>query len=641
MKRGIVLLMAALVLALSGCSGGSAGITDSAYAAQPAASVAEELSTSVSQLGTTEEASAPETTATTFTPAPVEYDSDDLEPAVAGPDASTIVLAGDAISFEGDGATVDGSVVTITSAGTYSISGTLNDGQIIVDTQDEETVYLVLDGVDITCSTSAPIYVSNAEKTVITLADGTENTVTDGASYVLDDAESDEPNAAVFSKDDLTINGGGSLTVNANYNNGITSKDDLKITGGIITVNAVNDGIKGRDSIAVLDGTITVNAGGDGLQSSNDEDAEKGTISIEDGTFEITAGLDGIQAETSLLIEGGELTIVTGGGSIDSGGGSAWGGPGMEGNPNTITESAKGLKAGVYLSITGGTFQIDSLDDAIHSNDTIEIRGGNILLASGDDGIHADTALTISGGDLNITRSYEGLESAAITISDGTMHLTASDDGINGSSGNGDAAAWAQPMRGQGPGGFESGDNTLTINGGTIYVDANGDGIDVNGPIEMTAGTVIVNGPTNDGNGALDYLGTFDISGGYLVAVGSAGMAEAPSTTSTQYSVMYNFTSTQAAGTMVHVEAESGEDVLTFVPTKQYQSVVLSSPELENDTTYVVYSGGSSSGTASDGLYAGGSYSGGSQVASLTITSMVTGAGISGGGFRGGPGVRP
>ena len=645
MKKRIILLMVTLGLALSACSSGGVEFTDSVYAAELAVATAEETSTVASALQTAEEistaASTQQTAETALTPVSVEYDSDDLEPRASTSDASYIELAGDSITSDAEDAMVDGSVVTITSAGTYRISGTLDDGQIIVDTQDEETVYLILDGVDITSSTSAPIYVRNAEKTVITLVDGSENTITDGDSYVLEDADSDEPNAAVFSKDDLTINGGGSLTVNAHYNNGIVSKDDLKITGGTIIVYAVNDGIKGRDSIAVLDGTITVNAGGDGLQSNNDEDAEKGYVSIEGGTLSITTGLDGIQAQTSLTISSGEITIVTGGGSVVSNSGSAWGGPGMEGNSNQTTESVKGLKAGSSLTITDGVIQIDSLDDALHSNESITIDGGNLQLASGDDGIHADATLTINGGDLNISQSYEGLESVVITINDGTIHLTASDDGINASSGNSGAEAGAQPMWGQGPGGFESGDNYLYINGGYIVVNANGDGIDANGPIEMTAGTVIVNGPTNDGNGPLDYLGAFNISGGYLVAVGSAGMAQAPSTTSSQYSVMYNFASAQAAGTMVHIETESGQDVLTFVPVKQYQSVLLSSPEFENGSTYVVYSGGSSSGTVSDGLYSGGTFTGGSRVASFTVSSVVASAGSSTGGFPGGPGGRP
>ena len=164
---------------------------------------------------------------------------------------------------------------------------------------------LVLKGADLTCSTSAPLHaIKSADKTMITLAEGTENSVTDGTSYIFDDTEAQEPNAAVFSKDDLTINGSGSLTVTANYNNGIASKDDLKITGGNITVDAANDGLKGRDCIGIKAGTVTVNAGGDGLQATNDEDTEKGYISIEGGVFNITAGTDGIQAQTTLAING-------------------------------------------------------------------------------------------------------------------------------------------------------------------------------------------------------------------------------------------------------------------------------------------------------------------------------------------------
>jgi hypothetical protein len=631
-KVTILLLFAALIFATVACSNTASATKESTTASGAETNPVESTTIDPEQQKTSE--TAPSSIS-------VEYDQDDLQYTTDTAGLSYIGLEGDAITSDGEGATVDGSVVTITAAGKYSISGLLHDGQIVVDTQDEETVYLILNGVDITCSTSAPIYVRNAEKTVITLADGAENTVTDGVSYVFEDTESDEPNAAVFSRDDLTINGGGSLTVNANYNNAIASKDDLKITGGTITVNAVNDGIKGRDSIAVLDGVVTINAGGDGLQSNNDEDAEKGYIAVEGGILDITSGLDGIQAQTSLLVSGGELTIVSGGGSVASSSGGAWGGRGMEGNANKSTESAKGLKAGVDLTITNGVIQVSSLDDAFHSNDSITINGGDILLSSGDDGIHADSTLTINGGEVEISQSYESLESVVITINDGTLHLNASDDGINASSGNSGTAVGMLPVRGGRPGAAESGDNYLYINGGYIVVDANGDGIDANGSMEMTAGTVIVNGPTNDGNGPLDYLGTFNISGGYLIAVGSAGMAQAPSATSSQYSVMYSFPSTQAAGTMVHIEAESGQDVLTFAPTKQYQSVLLSSPELDKGLTYVLYSGGSSSGTAADGQYAGGTYTAGTQVASLTLTSMVTGAGPSAGGFPGGHRARP
>jgi hypothetical protein len=492
---------------------------------------------------------------------------------------------------------------------------------------------LVLDGADITSSTSAPIYVANAEKAVITLADGTENVVTDGDTYVLTDPESDEPDAAIFSKDDLTINGTGSLTVNANYDNGIASEDDLKITGGEITVNAVNDGIKGKDSVAVKDGTITINAGSDGMQSSNAEDAEKGYIAIEGGTLTITAGLDGIQAETQIAVSGGNITVSSGGGSVNSSnnGGGMWNDRNAPTNSSSA-ESTKGLKAGIDITITDGTVNVDSSDDSLHSNGTLIIDGGEMVLASGDDGIHADSAIEINGGNVTITQSYEGIESAIVTINDGNIHLVSSDDGINIAGGNDGSSIDGRPGQNDFSG---SGNYALYINGGYLAIDAGGDGLDSNGSITMTDGVVLVNGPTNDGNGALDYVGTFNITGGFLVATGSSGMAEAPSTSSTQYSLRYNFASQQAAGTVVHIETQDGQEVLTFAPTKVYQSVVLSSPELANGTTYVVYTGGSSTGSVADGLYAGGTYTAGTQVASLTISSMVTSGGSSAGSVRG------
>ena len=634
MKRIAYLFSAfIMILALTACSGSMVEPTGSVVAAAPAYESREESATA------TPTTQNPAATVSTVT---VKYDADDLDASANRSDMAYIALEGTSIAFDGSGATVDGSTITIAAAGTYNISGTLDDGQIIVDTKDKETVALVLNGTDIACSTSAPIYVVNAEKTVITLADGTENHVTDGESYLLEDTASDEPNAAIFSKDDLTINGTGSLTVQANYHNGIASRDDLKITGGTITVNAANDGLKGRDSIAVRDGTITVNAGGDGLRSDNPDDSDKGYISIEGGTLDITAGLDGIQAEMRLAVSDGDITISSGGGSANSSNRSGWGNWRTPDNTtkDSSDDSAKGLKAGVDVTLLDGTIHIDSSDDSIHSNDSLTINGGNIHLASGDDGIHADSTVVINGGDLDITQSYEGIESATITVNAGVIHLVSSDDGFNAVGGVDGSSINGRPGQNR----FDlSGDQHLYVNGGTIVVEAMGDGMDINGPIDMNGGVVLINGPTANNNGALDYSGAFNISGGFLVAVGSAGMAQAPSASSTQYSVVHTFQAPQAGGTIVHLEAQDGQDVLTFVPTKAYQSVVFSAPELANGSTYVFYAGGSSTGTLTDGLYAGGAYTAGTQVASLTISSMVTGEGAMQGGFRGGPrgGMRP
>ena len=301
-------------------------------------------------------------------------------------DASTIItLEGDAISVDGRGATVEGNIVVIWSAGTYIIRGTLDDGQVLVNTGAAETVKLVLSGASISCSTSAPIHVINAEETVITLAEGTENSVTDGDAYVFADITKSEPSAAIFSKDDLTIEGPGALTVSANYKNGIQGKDDLQITGGRITVTAVEDAVKGKDSVVVAGGDITVTAGEDGLQSSNDADDGKGYVCIEAGTLDITAAASGIQAETA-------------------------------------------------LTINGGTVSIDSDDDALHSNGSLTINGGNIVLASGDGALHADGSVEVNGVVVHVTRCSKTIESASVTMNNGDVVLAA------GTSGTGAAA---------------------------------------------------------------------------------------------------------------------------------------------------------------------------------------------------------
>ncbi|MFZ5916036.1 MAG: carbohydrate-binding domain-containing protein [Chloroflexota bacterium] len=531
-----------------------------------------------------------------------------------------IALNGSTIAADGAGVTVDGSTATITAAGTYSLSGSLIDGQIVVDTQDEATVRLVLNGVEIHSNTSAPIYVANAEETVIILADNSENYFSDGESYVFADPEEDEPNAALFSQDDLTLSGGGSLTVEGHYNDGIASKDGLVISGGTITVNAVDDGIRGKDYLVVKGGTVTVTAQGDGLKSDKDQDAAKGYIAIEGGIIHVTSGGDAIQAQTDVMIAAGKVTLTAGGGN----------------NSRIDAEtSAKGIKAGVSVHIDGGAFDIDAADDAIHSNGSLVINDGAFVMATGDDAIHADSTLEINGGQIHIRASYEGLESAVITINEGDFYITSSDDAINVAGGN-DASGtnWgpgAPPGGGPGRGGMPgqdtfaySGDYFLYINGGYIVIDAGGDGLDSNGAIEMTGGVVVVNGPTENMNGALDYLGSFNITGGFLVAAGSAGMAEAPSESSTQNSVLLNLNGTLQAGTLIHIRTSGGDEILTFVSIKPYQSIVLSAPELAIGTTYEVYYGGSSTGAEKDGLYQGGSYTAGSPYTSFTVSSVVT-----------------
>ncbi len=627
MKRTLfVVLLSLLILSLAACTGNP----DVTSTTNPTAQVETDLIVEADEVS---EASNNQVEETYLSSTPAgDYSNDDLNTQDAGGETTSILMEGNSINLQGSGAEVNGSVVTITAGGTYQISGSLNDGQVIVDSADEETVHLLLNGADITSSSSAPIYVLNAEKTVITLVEGTENMLTDGDSYQL--VEEDEPNAALFSKDDLTINGMGSLIVYGNYNHGIVSKDDLKIVSGSITIQAVNDGIKGRDSITILNPVLNITAGGDGMQSNNEEDPKEGIVLIEGGDIKITAGQDGIQAQTTLSISGGDFLITSGGGSAN--GREHWEGMNRGADFGTTVndsgESAKGLKAGVLVTITGGYFQVDSADDTIHSNDTVTISDGDYLLTSGDDGIHADTLLEIRGGDLILDQSYEGIESSEILISGGNLHLIASDDGINGSSGSGEGGMG-------GFGGFGGGDSSLSITGGTIFVDAGGDGIDINGSITMSDGIVLVNGPTNNGNGALDYLGEFNISGGILVAVGSAGMAQAPSQTSSQYSLIYGFGNYFVrAGIAFNIKSASGESILTFVPTKEYQTLVISTPDLVGGETYQLSVGGTTSGSLTDGFSTENVYSEGNQVDTITLSGMVTTGGSVVGGMMGAPG---
>jgi hypothetical protein len=368
--------------------------------------------------------------------------------------AVAITFDGEGATVDGEGAMVEGSTVTITRAGTYSLSGTLRDGQVVVDTADEEDVRLVLNGVALANSTSAPINVVNADDVVLILAAGTENTVSDATTYVFATAE-EAPNAAIYSAADLSIGGEGTLLVQGNHNDAIASQDGLVIASGTITVNAVDDGIRGKDYLVVRGGTITVEAGGDGLKSDNAEDAANGYVLVEGGTLDITAGGDAVDAETDALIANGTLTITAGGGSSGTVAADA---------------SAKGIKGTANVVVDGGTLTIDTADDAVHSNGNVVVNGGTLTLRSGDDAMHGDATVTINAGEITVAESYEGIESGVITINDGTIHVTASDDAVNVAGGVDGSGLNRRGGMGGGDASTYMGEFFLRINGGTLVV---------------------------------------------------------------------------------------------------------------------------------------------------------------------------
>ncbi len=612
------------------------------------------------------------------------YSDYELDDSFDRQSAASITLSGSTAQSNGSGVSINNATVTISKEGCYLISGELEDGQIIVDAGDSDKVQLVLDKASIHCSTGSAILVRNADKVKVTLAADSENELSDGTEYQTDD---DNPDAALFSKDDLVINGSGSLTVQGNYKHGIAGNDDLVITGGRLTVNSLSHALRGKDSVAILDGTFVLTSQKDGIQASNTEDSTKGWVQIDGGNFTIQSSGDGIQAETNLSIYDGSFTITSGGGAVNGADhtenrGGGFGRPGgnrpdsangqtspempsqpaeggqtpsempsqpaegeqsSSGNESDYSElifdpddfddtstddsdttvSTKGIKAGNALLIQQGTFVIDSADDAIHSNYSVTIDGGSFQLSSGDDGIHAEAYLNINGGTTTIAESYEGLEAAQIHISGGTTQVSSSDDGLNATGGSSfelvdgllvlkdiSSSDTEQTFGGRG-GMFEVEDNCdITISGGNLTVTtSNGDGIDSNGSLNVSGGTVLVFGSSSGGEGALDYTGSSSISGGTLVALGSSGMAQSMEPDDSHATLMVTWDEVQPAGTRLTLCTQQGEILCSLQSTNSFQTAVISTDSLSAGQEVSLYTGGTvnsdsqllTMGTLSDG----------------------------------------
>ena len=567
----------------------------------------------------------------------IELDEDDINTSWNESECTKIELTQTSANINGSGAAVENNKVTITEAGTYVLSGTLTDGCIDVNVSGKGTVRLILNGVNITSGTPAPFIVEDAKKVVVTLADGTTNTFTDSTRVAVDD---EDYSAAVYSKADLTFNGNGTLDINAGYRNGIKSTDDLKIVSGTYNITSNEDGIVGKDLLAVKTGTFNITSGQDGMKSTYDKDDTKGNIIIDDGTFNITASTDGIQSEHILRINGGEFNIKTGNGYQASTKSSNSQPGNMGGNTTTTTqtqdeESMKGLKAGTIIKVTGGTYIIDSQDDSVHTNGNMYIDNGKFTINTGNDAFHADTQLVINGGTIDIQNSYEGIESLEIIINGGDINVTASDDGINASGGSSDSTDTQQqgisdnnrpgnkdnndsnmnlgqpgvmmdgnsdnmgqlqgmPDNNQSGnmGGFGNSDSiaTMTINGGNLFVNASGDGLDANGSIYINGGTVIICGPTSDGDTAIDFDSACEIKGGTVMAFGSSGMLETPTSAENGACIVTSFSSV-SAGTQYTLTDSTGKTILSYTPSKAYASTIVYSADISTGNTYTVNAG--------------------------------------------------
>jgi len=504
-------------------------------------------------------------------------------------DYVTVKLDDAGSTADGAGVTVDGKTVSITQEGTYLFSGKLSDGQIIVDADSKAKLQIILDGVSMSNSDSAAIYIKQADKVFLTTANGSENSLSVTGDYVQTDDNNID--AAIYSKDDLTLNGAGGLTIQAAYGHGVVSKNDLVVTSGTYRITAAAHGLSGQDSVRIADGSVTIASGKDGIHAENADDASLGFLYIADGNFNIKAKTDGLSASSILQVDAGTFAITTGGGSATASVHPSEARPGA-GQQEAVTQTdestpaTKGLKAASDLILNGGSFQIDSCDDALHAGANCTVNAGTFAISTGDDGLHADTAAVINGGTLTIKKSYEGIEGQRIDITGGVISILASDDGLN--------AAGGADASGLGGGSKQdmfiaNEDCTISISGGKIRIDASGDGVDSNGSVSVTGGETYVSGPTNNGNAAFDYNGDASITGGIFVAAGSVGMAQNFGSASTQGTMLVNLSSAQT-GTITLAD-ESGTVLVTYTPEKQYQSVVISVPDVEQGKTYLLTCG--------------------------------------------------
>lgn len=400
------------------------------------------------------------------------------------------------------GCEIDGTDVSITAAGTYVFSGDCDNGSITVK-KGVTGVTIVLNGLTLTNDDSAAITLNKTAEASLIAAAGTTNTVADTEG-------SNDENAAVKVKSGaaLAIGGTGTLTVDGNAKNGIKGAADAVITvaEGKLNINAADDGLSCDDELNITGGTLSITAGGDAVKASpdtgdteNPDTTSLGNVTISGGTLTLNATEDGIQADGDLTISGGTFDVTANGGYT-----------------TTLTDdsaSCKGFKAGKTLTVTGGTVNVDSADDALHAGTDVTIAGGTLTLATGDDGVHADNDLVIgtkgasstSTPRINITASYEGLEGTTVTVYSGDIDVAASDDGVNAASSTL---------------GERSDKYAISIAGGDLYIDAGSDGLDSNNDINITGGKVEVYGADAMMDAAIDYDGTFTLSGGTLFGAG-------------------------------------------------------------------------------------------------------------------------
>lgn len=580
------------------------------------------------------------------------YSDRDLDASYDESSATAIALSDEGVSIAGSGASVQDGLTVIESAGTYVVSGSLSDGAIQVAAGEQDKVRLVFDGVDIHCEDGPAVSVLSADTCFITLADASSSSLSDGASYTLAEGE-DEPNATLYSKADLTLNGTGSLAIAGSYRHAVCSKDDLVIAGGSYRLSSAEDALRGKDCVKIADGEFSIDAGGDAVVSTNDEDADRGFVSIDGGSFSLTAGDDGIQAAR-------------------------------------------------YVRLAGGTFDMQAADDAVHSDVDALVGGGTFSIAAGDDAFHAEESIAVQEATVDVSSCYEGIEGAQVYLQGGDVRIVADDDAVNaaspdasqddvaeqeeapgqegavpgregavpgqegavsgqdaampdqgeqappsampadgrngewsgpdGSGGQGAAdagagdlsqgiadrpaqpnadASGAAPQADAAGGGAGMGDAScvIEITDGYYVLESGGDTLDSNGSIAFGGGVVLAQSAMGTSDFALDYDIEATVDGGVLIALGGTGMAQSL-TSGSQAFAMANVEG--SAGETISVVDANNEVLASFTAQRDFAAAVVSASGMVEGSTYRIVvgdavSGANENGYASQGvLEAGG-----------------------------------
>lgn len=420
--------------------------------------------------------------------------------------------------------------LVISNSGIYHLTGSIDNGSIMINAGVGE-IKLILDNVIINNSDGPAIVCQSADELVVELIG--ENYITDGENYL--NIYDEDIKGALYSKSDLTFTGDGTLEIIANYEDGIVGKDDVKFDGGAYNIIAADDGIRGKDSVNIKKGNFKIEAGGDGIKSDNETATGKGFVLIENGNLSISSKVKAIKAVNNILIKNGE-------------------------------------------------FKLEASDDAIHSDGHVDIKDGMFNISSKDDAIHANRTLTIDGGNIIIAKSYEGLESEIVTINDGDFNIISIDDGINAGGGN------DQSTRNPRNPAQEAEENCIiNINGGKIYINSSGDGIDSNGWLYINGGDVTIDGSSYGDNGALDASMGIIMNGGKVIAVGASAMAETLGNTSPILNVSIFLDETMPAKTNIRIVDENDEVLFNHTSIKKFDHIAIGTKEFELGKQYTIY----------------------------------------------------